>query len=139
MEDFAKGRKKKPGTGALKELTKERRKHTRVLFETQVILKAGNSEIVTQGQTKDISIKGMFVTTDIKIPPQTPCEIELILTGSSTKLSLKMNGKIVFQDSSGLGVVFNTIDHDSYFHLKNLLMYNASDPEALEEEGLALK
>jgi len=123
----------------LRELGKERRKKGRVHFETEVVLRRGAYEMVTSAETKDISIKGVFITTDKKIPVGTPCDIEIILTGTSSKLSLRMKGSIVRQDKSGLGIIFDVIDFDSYFHLKNLLMYNASDPVALEKEMLSSK
>lgn len=119
-------------------MRKERREKTRVPFKTEVVVKAGDSEIVSNAFSKDISIKGMFIETDVKIPAGTPCVIEIKLTGTSSKLSLRMTGNIVLQNKSGLGIVFNSIDYDSYFHLKNLLMYNASDPAALEKEGFDL-
>ena len=50
----------------LKEMNEERRKKTRVHFKTQVTLKTDKSEIVAEANSKDISIKGMFVNTGKK-------------------------------------------------------------------------
>ena len=119
--------------GALAALEKERRKKGRAHFETEVVLRTGAYEMVTSAETKDMSIKGVFIKTDRKIPVGALCDIEIVLTGTSSRLSLKMKGSVVRQDKSGLGIVFDEIGLDSYFHLKNLLMYNASDPVALEK------
>ena len=59
--------------------------------------------------------------------------MEILLTGTSTRLALSIKGIVTRQDASGLGVVFDSMDIDSYFHLKNIVMYNASDPEDIEK------
>ncbi|MBW2020589.1 MAG: PilZ domain-containing protein [Deltaproteobacteria bacterium] len=120
-------------------MDEEKRKKTRVHFRTQVILKTDESEIVAEANSKDISMKGIFVNTEKKIPVGTPCDIEILLTGTSTKLALTVKGVIKRQDASGLGVAFDSIDLDSYIHLKNIIMYNASDPEDIEKEVSSLK
>ena len=117
----------------------ERRRKTRVHFKTQVTLKADESEIVSEANSKDISIKGMFVNTEKKMPIGTPCDIEILLTGTSTRLALNIKGKVTRQDATGLGISFDSMDLDSHFHLKNIIMYNASDPEDIEEEIYSLK
>ena len=120
-------------------MNEERRGKTRVHFKTQVTLKADESKIVSEANSKDISIKGMFVNTEKKMPVGTPCDIEILLTGTSTRLALSIKGIVTRQDVSGLGISFDSMDIDSHFHLKNIIMYNASDPEEIEEEGYSLK
>ena len=113
----------------------ERREKTRVDFKTQVILNAGtSSEIVAEGDLKDISLKGIFVCTEKMIPIGSMCDIKILLSGTSSELSLKMKGQITRQDPSGLGIAFNSMDLDSHYHLKNILLYNASDPKIMEQE-----
>jgi len=114
----------------------DKRKRTRVHFETQVVLKTDVSEIKADANSSDISIKGMFITTDEKIPAGTPCDIEIVLSGTTSRLALNIEGVVARQDldKDGLGITFNSMDVDSYFHLKNIVMYNAEDPDAVEEE-----
>ena len=112
----------------------EKRKNMRIDFKTRVILKSAEQTILSDADSRDISLKGMFVKTDQAIQVGTPCELELILSGASTSLSLSMQGKITRQADDGLGISFDGVDLDSYWHLKNLLMYNAQDPDALEKE-----
>ena len=120
-------------------MNEERRKKTRVHFRTQVIIKTEKSEIVAEANSEDISIKGVYVNTEKKIPVGTPCDIEILLTGTSTRLALTINGVITREDSSGLGITFDSMDLDSYIHLKNIIMYNASNPDDIEKEMLSLK
>ncbi|HUV50405.1 MAG TPA: PilZ domain-containing protein [Anaerolineae bacterium] len=112
----------------------DKRKRTRVHFKTQVVLKTDISKIKTDAKSSDISMKGMFISTDEKIPAGTPCDIEIVLSGTTSKLALNIEGVIARQDKEGIGITFNSMDVDSYFHLKNIVMYNASDPDAVEEE-----
>lgn len=117
----------------------ERRKKTRVHFATLVTVKTDTSEIVTDANSEDISMKGVFVRTDQEIPVGTPCDMEILLTGTSRRLALNIKGVITRQDSSGLGIAFDSMDLDSYVHLKNILLYNASDSEEIRREMFSLK
>lgn len=120
-------------------MEEERRTRTRVHFTTQVIVKTDESEIVAEANSEDISIKGLFVNTEERIPVGTPCDIEILLTGTSTRLALTIKGIITRQDASGLGIAFDSMDPDSYVHLKNIVLYNASEPEDIEKEMFSLK
>jgi hypothetical protein len=123
----------------VRKMEEERRTRTRVHFMTQVIVKTDESEIVAEANSEDISIKGLFVNTEERIPVGTPCDIEILLTGTSTRLALTIKGIITRQDASGLGIAFDSMDLDSYVHLKNIVLYNASDPEDIEKEMFSLK
>ncbi len=112
----------------------EKRKNTRIDFKTKVALNCDGQTILSAADSRDISLKGMFIRTDQVLKLGTACDIELILAGASTNLSIAIKGKITRQGNGGLGVSFDGIDLDSYWHLKNLLMYNAEDPDALEKE-----
>ncbi len=118
----------------VKDMEKEKRKKTRVYFETQVVLKTDVSEITMSVNSSDISMRGMFVTTDKRIPSGTPCKIEIVLSGTTSRLALNIEGVIARQDENGLGITFDSMDSDSFFHLKNIVMYNSSDPDAIEKE-----
>jgi hypothetical protein len=45
-----------------------------------------------------------------------------------------MAGKVVRQDDSGVGVQFEEIDIDTFYHLKNIVYYNADDPDQVEDQ-----
>lgn len=115
-------------------MEKNRRKKTRVKFETQVIVRTKDAEVLSETNSKNISFKGVFLKTEHKLPEGTPCEVEILLSGSSTRLSIKVQGRVARQEKGGLGIVFESIDPDSYFHLRNLIMYNTSDPDEVEKE-----
>jgi hypothetical protein len=89
---------------------------------------------MSDADSRDISLKGMFIKTDQVLEIGMPCDLKLILSGASTNLSIAVKGEITRQGDGGLGVSFSEIDLDSYWHLKNLLLYNARDPDAIEGE-----
>lgn len=115
-------------------MNENRRRKTRVRFETQVILRTKDVEVTAEASSRDISLQGVFLATDAALPQGAPCEVEILLTGSSSRLSIRVRGHVARRDAGGLGIVFESIDPDSYFHLRNLLLYNSSDPEEIENE-----
>jgi hypothetical protein len=126
-------------TRRITDMGEEKRQKTRVHFETHVIIRTEESEIKAEADSEAISIKGVFVRTQEKIPEGTPCDLEILLTGSSTKLALTIKGLITRQEETGLAIGFDSMDLDSFMHLKNIILYNASDPEEVEKEMLSLK
>ncbi|MBI9086521.1 MAG: PilZ domain-containing protein [Desulfobacterales bacterium] len=119
-------------------MTEEKRDKTRVKFKTQVAIRAGDMKITSEANSTDISLRGMFVRTDQVLPVDTACHVDILLSGSSSRLSIRVQGRVVREDREGLGIVFDSLDVDSYYHLKNLLLYNAQDPDSLEKEILPI-
>jgi hypothetical protein len=111
-----------------------KRDKTRVLFQTRVVVKTETLQFESSGNSQDISFKGISVKTDEKIPVGTPCDLEIELTGTIDRLCINAKGTVVRHTPDGIGISFETVDADSYTHLKKLLIYNADDPNALEEE-----
>ena len=111
-----------------------KRGKTRVCFQTNVVVKTEALQFESSGNSQDISFKGVSVRTDEKISVGTPCDIEIELTGTIDRLCINLKGSVVRHTPDGIGISFDTVDADSYTHLKKLLIYNADDPNALEEE-----
>ncbi len=108
-----------------------KRKKTRVNFDTQVIIKTDTSEVNETGDLKNLSLKGMFVKSKKKLPKDSTCQTEIILSGSSSNLRLKITGTVIHNTDDGFGIRFDAMDTDSYFHLKNIIMYNSPEPASI--------
>jgi len=108
-----------------------KREKERVNFDTQVIVKTDMSEVTETGDSKDMSLKGMFVKSKKKLPEGSTCQTKIILSGSSSSLYLKITGTIIHNTNEGFGIKFDSMDPDSYFHLKNIIMYNSPEPDSL--------
>ena len=113
----------------------ERRRFLRVPFETKTVVKNLESgTVVNSVHSKDISLKGMYCFTKEPFAPDTPCSIELHLTGTSSKLWLHIEGHVVRNDDQGMALSFDSMDMDVFIHLKNILYYNSGDPNRINQE-----
>ena len=88
-------------------------------------------EITTTG---DISRTGMFIKTEHIIKIGTNCSIELLFKGVSSKTSLFIKGKVVRHGKGGLGIQFENVEVDSFFHLNNFLKHTVLDPKTIQKE-----
>ncbi len=107
----------------------ERRQKLRVDFKTQITLRIGGSEVHVDGDSRDLSLSGIFINTDEEAQVGTKCDVEVCLTGMAKPLNLKMNGSIIRKETSGIAIAFESMDLDSYTHLKNIVRYNTSNPD----------
>jgi hypothetical protein len=112
---------------------KEKRGKTRVDFSTatEILLKVGSSVIQLQGDSRDLSLKGIFISTEKNIPIGTKCHVEITLSGMTDDLALKMNGSVARKETNGIGINFDSMDLDSYTHLKNIVRYNSGNPDEI--------
>lgn len=112
----------------------DKRKYSRVFFKTKVLIDFNNIRI--QGKVENLSMKGAYVKTETSINLLTGDEInlQLNLTGTTSKLVLKLKSTVKRVDSDGFGVEFSFIDLDSFTHLKNIIAYNSGEHEKILEE-----
>ncbi|MBC8316782.1 MAG: PilZ domain-containing protein [Desulfobulbaceae bacterium] len=109
---------------------KERRRDVRVAFKTTVSLHFKDGEYA-HCETKDLSLKGIFIPGIGDRDPGEKCHITVLLSGVSSELKIRMKGEVVRKTDEGIGVYFNEIDVDSFFHLKNIVYYNVDDPDQI--------
>ena len=110
----------------------ERRKNSRVPF--QVMAAVQNGQISIKGMVDNLSMKGMFLTTMDTLSGDSPLEISIILSGSSSFLSIKLKGRMVRQTEAGIAIEFQEMDLDSFTHLRNIIAQNSDDADAAYEE-----
>ena len=107
----------------------EKRVGERVNFETKIILETADKKICAIGSSRDLSMKGAFVKTDEIFQIGVDCNMTVTLTGSTDDVTLHMKGTIVRKETSGVAIHFNSVDLDSYTHLKKLVQFNAEFPD----------
>ncbi|MCK5312760.1 MAG: PilZ domain-containing protein [Desulfobacteraceae bacterium] len=107
----------------------ERRNHERVEFSTSlnVIIETEDEKIEVEGDSKDLSLKGIFLTTDKKAPVGSLCSVKIFLTGSKDNIELHIQGVIARTENKGLGITFDSMDVDSFTYLKNIVKYNSDN------------
>jgi hypothetical protein len=111
----------------------ERRRRTRIVFTTEVELTAGDLTVKST-KSRDVSMTGIFIFTDQRLEPGSTCQITIRLLGASSDLRMTAEGRIARLTEDGVGVEFTSLDLDSYVHLRNLIVYNAEDPDGILEE-----
>lgn len=80
-----------------------------------------------------LSMNGMFVQTTEQLPPGTECEINISLVEDEVEIELLAD--VVRNYPDGIAFHFTKIlGPESYGHLRNLVLYNASDTDRVEDE-----
>lgn len=107
----------------------DRRNHSRVEFacEIKILLQQGGQQVILEGSSKDLSQRGLFVRTRKRFPSDTACEVRIYLTGGVDPIELIIQGTLVRQTDSGMGIEFNSMDVETYRHIKNIVLYNSSN------------
>jgi len=114
----------------------EQRRNTRVNFQTIVDLECGGMNFAAC-ESRDLSLKGVFVAGVNGPAPGDGCELTINLAGGSSDLRFRVSGEVVRVEEGGVGVVFTGIDLDSFYHLKNIVYYNSGDPDRLADEFMS--
>jgi hypothetical protein len=105
----------------------ERRSHPRVAFSTSILLTAVDARIEAKGSSRDISLSGVFVETDNRLESGTGCHVMIFLKGAGEHIELSMKARVARVFSTGLGISFESMDLETYAHLKNIMLYNSGD------------
>ena len=105
---------------------KNRRRYDRVGFKTEIKISliVDNKEVKLEANSEDLSLRGVFVSTQRAFPVGSACFIKIYLTGGIDEIVLSIQGTIVRQTNTGVGVEFDSMDVDTYSHLKNIIQYN---------------
>lgn len=111
----------------------EKRKHPRVEFKTpmKLLIEAEGKEIHLEGKSTDLSLRGVFVSAGSEaLPVGAQCRVNIYLSGGVEEIVLPIKGSIVRESDAGTGIVFDSMDVDTYSHLKNIVYYNRNDDPA---------
>lgn len=110
----------------------ERRKFSRVAFaaDIRIDIATGGETVQVDGSSRDLSLKGVFIHTKKTFELESVCEINIHLTGSIDEIVLKVKGRVARVSQNGIGLIFDSMDVDSYSHLKNIVQYNSVDDSA---------
>lgn len=112
----------------------ERREFYRVNPKMRVRLEA-ESQPPIDGQIRDVSLQGLFVTCATLLPLGTVCHVVIALDAVDGTAAIRGRAIVVRVAADGLALhVTRLDDRDSAAHLKNLVRYNADDPARVERE-----
>ena len=111
--------------------TENKREFTRVRINVEVEVSSDDRASIS-GKVEDLSLNGAFVPCTGRLPVGTNCKVELILDGQDIRLMAE--AVVSREDERGIAVEFKGIPLDDLEHLRNLIRYNADDPNQVEEE-----
>lgn len=110
-----------------------KRRFSRVTAVFDVTLSRGDGTAVV-GTLRDIAIQGAFITCAPAMDLGTPVEVTILLHGGIDDIPVKARATIVRIEEEGLGVHFTEIDLESVEHLRNIITFNAEEPDIVWEE-----
>ena len=110
----------------------EKRNFDRIPFQTKAIVRSKDTTVI--GIVENLSLDGIFLKTPEKLTLNRIVKIELLFTGTSSQLSILLDGKIMRHENVGMAIQFKNVDMDAFFHLKNLISYNTNQVGKLEDE-----
>lgn len=104
-----------------------------IRMEIRVILNPGR---VIEGETHNLSLRGVYCLCADPLPGGTECRVVLTLSGGGepVPLRVKADGRVVRTERAGMAIEFNEMDLESYQTLRQLVLYNADDPDRVERE-----
>jgi hypothetical protein len=108
-----------------------RREFTRVRIQLDAEISADDKASIN-GVAEDLSLNGVYIPSSGKLPIGTECTIALFLDGRDVRLEVM--GKVTRQNDGGMAIEFTGVPLDDLEHLRNLIRFNADDPNAVEEE-----
>ena len=109
-----------------------KREFTRVPVHCHAEVRAAGRTIPCTA-VSTLSMNGMFVQTHEQLPVGTECEINISLV--EHEIEIELLAKVVQVYPDGIAFQFTKIlGPESYGHLRNLVLYNASDTDRVEDE-----
>ncbi len=111
----------------------DKRRFTRVPFETQIRISTGNA-VIRSSELKNIGLGGLFVFCDEFLPLKSQCVVDIELRGRASLLEIEVEAEVIRVDMDGMALRFTGIDVDSLIHLRHFIRIRAQDPEKIERE-----
>lgn len=108
------------------------RNKTRIVFHVNASLEYDGNTV--NGDVENLSTNGMFMNTTEDIPVDTVVDVSIYLSGTTSELSLKINGVVSRKEAKGVAVIFKEIEFDSFIHLKNIIDFNDSGNSTAMQE-----
>jgi hypothetical protein len=110
----------------------EKRNFTRVPFQSEATVRTKDKTL--RGEMENLSLNGMFFKVPEALPMDEAVEVEILLSGTSSALSLRIDGNVSRVSNDGVAIQFKGMGLDSFIHLKSIIAYNTGDEEEVMKE-----
>lgn len=81
--------------------------------------------------TRNLSLKGMLCDAAMCLSEQKECLVTFTL---NSEVSFQIEALIVRCDPQGMAIDFVGMDETAFMHLRNLVRFQAEDPDAIDRE-----
>lgn len=114
--------------------THEKREFLRIPFHAEVEINARQFSCRSESDI-DVSMTGLRMAYGEAAPPAgSQCLLSLFLQPLDEQVVIDAAGRIVRSEPGSIAVEFTGLDPDSFYHLRQLILNNAGDPEKAESE-----
>lgn len=112
---------------------KNRRHLTRISFHAQIEIFFMNRK-VAEAETENLSIKGVLLKSK-ELKEGDRCQVVINLPGEQGAPKLEIEGVVVRSKKSGENaILFETMELETFTHLKNIISWNDGDPDKIQKE-----
>lgn len=85
--------------------------------------------------TENVSLKGVLCDIDTPdAPPPKSGDNCLVVLPLTQETELSIHGKVVRSSEKRVAVDFTSMDEESYSHLRNIIRFSSTDPDAIDRE-----
>jgi hypothetical protein len=110
-----------------------RREFTRIPIHIWGTFADTTGDLLT-AEVNNLSVRGCHVSTFDALPAGGRYHLTLFVEDDEQALHFKVESRVVRSDQDGMGIEFMEMPLESYGHLRNMVLLNASDPEQVERE-----
>lgn len=108
-------------------MDEERRQGERVQFTSRIHITTEDDTIGAEADSRDISLRGIYLVPKKKIPLGTFCTLQISVTAESSAMTVTIHGKVCRHDDKGMGIAFLDLAEDSFVHIKNLIALHTAE------------
>ncbi|MRR06014.1 MAG: PilZ domain-containing protein [Deltaproteobacteria bacterium] len=109
------------------------RRFDRIQFESQARVKTGGQSF--EASTENLSLNGLFIRTDKRLPVGNRAEILFVLPSASRGSEFSVTGEVVRNSNDGMAFQFGSLDQDAFSRLKTVI--NRKAPNRLKMNRFA--
>ncbi len=114
-------------------MVEEKRRFTRIPFQVKTEMTV-NNVLYSSEKINNLSVGGCSLPIEANVATGTKCHLDILLSGTTSKLSVHIDGKIIRCELGAVIIEFTEIETDSLFYLQNIVRHNCADIEKVEQE-----
>ena len=107
---------------------RERRRARRIRFATRVLIRTSDTTVAAEADSRDISLRGIYLVPEQHIPVESPCTLEIALEGTSSRMTLSVPGVVCRHDRTGTAIAFVDLEEGAALHIANLIRLHGGKP-----------